>query len=242
MTYNFTVGPRFNDVLRPLTRLGVSLGLALAGASAHAASRIDKLAPPEEVLEYQSSIFKDVGVVQRIAMQKGERFLLSTNFSADFSDGPYTNYVVQVNPGYAINDFWEVYLTSGPLFISNPRSIVSKIESLTLANNERATIEYNKPKFMMGFEVIWAPLYGKDALGFRHLVRSDTFLKAGYSKVFYTGESGSRFHLGFGKTYFITKALGFRAALVANYTQTIIDQKKSYSFLGAVEVGTNFYF
>ena len=228
----------------PISGLSLSaIALCVFAGSSALAQPSDAIKPPSEVLEYQSAIFKDIGVVQRKAMQKDGRFLLATHGSFDFSDGPYTNYFVQVSPGYALSDFWEIYGTYTPMYISSPRSIVSKIESLELSNGNRATILYDKPQTSYGLELLWAPLYGKDSLGFRNLVRSDTFFKYGFAKTKYiSGETGWRYYTGFGKTYFINRWSGFRASIVGNYVQLIIDNKKQFSFQAALEMGAMFYF
>src|SRR4051812_16628463 len=79
--------------------------------------------PSEDV-----GVFEDMVVVQRKAMQKANRFLLSTYGAFDFSDGPYTMYGFHINPGYALSDFWEIYLNFAPFFVNNARSIVSKLQ------------------------------------------------------------------------------------------------------------------
>ncbi len=219
------------------------LALALAILCSLNAFAVDKaLQPPKEVNEYQSAVLKDMGVVQRKAMNKGERFILATNFSFDFSDGPYTNYYLQLSPGYAFSDFWEVTLHYAPFFISNPRSIVTKVENLDLLGGGKASILYNKPKYALGAEIVWAPMYGKDSLGINHLVRSDTFFKGGFSRVTYTDDSGMRYFFGFGKTYFLGSSAGFRASVVLNYVQTIVDNQKKFAFQAALELGGIYYF
>src|SRR3569833_1221270 len=82
---------------------------------AKAAAPIESGLEPET--EEKSNVFQDLGVVQRKAMKKRGKFLLSSYFSLEFSDGPYTNYSFHINPGYAINDFWEVYISFAPAYM-----------------------------------------------------------------------------------------------------------------------------
>jgi len=202
----------------------------------------DELHAPHETLEEIASVYKDMGVLQRRAMPKAGRFLISSYGSLDFSDGPYSMYGLNLNPGYAFSDFFEVYLNFVPLYINTARSIVGKVESLTLANGEKATILFSKPKMSYGGELLWAPAYGKDSIGSRRVVRSDTFFKLGASMVKYEDDSGLRFLLGVGKTFFWPKYFGFRIAAVGSYQQTILDGEKGYRFYAIAEAGVVGYF
>lgn len=205
--------------------------------------RTSAAAPPDPGSDDDlPQLYRDMGVVQRRAMRKAGRFLLSTYFSLDFSDGPYTLYSVNLNPGYAISDFLEVYAGFAPVFISNPRSIVTKVQELTLANGQQATIVSAKPKMQFGVEVLWAPLYGKDSLGISRLVRSDTFVKLAAGQIQYEGGSGLRFALGLGKTYFLSKNLGFRVAADFGYLQTIVDGVEGFRGMAIIESGLMVYF
>ena len=187
---------------------------------------------PEEDL----GIFQDTVVVQHRAMPKAGRFLISSYGALDFSDGPYSMYAFQLNPGYAISDFWEVYLNFAPFYISSARSIVSLVES------HGFEISAAKPQRQFGFEVLWAPAYGKDSIGSHHVIRSDTFFKLGVTQITYDQGSGMKFHSAFGKTYFLGRHVGFRPAVSANYVQTIVDGVKSFHFIAIVEAGLVLYF
>ena len=151
-------------------------------------------------------------------------------------------YSFNVNPGYAISDFWEVYLAFAPFYVTQKRDIVEQIES---TGN---TIVASKAKYSYGAELVWSPLYGKDSLGSRTIIRSDTFLKFGAHKVVYDTDSGLNFVLGLGKTYFLTKHIGLRGVVNGNYTQTILytqgktNPEKKFRLFATVEAGMVFYF
>jgi outer membrane beta-barrel protein len=192
------------------------------------------LAPQNE--EEVSNVFRDMGVVQKRAMPKAGRWLLSTYGTLDFSDGPYSYYTLNVNPGYAISDMLEVYANFVPFYIIQPRSIVEKVAQLN------GTISASRPNLQYGLEVLWAPLYGKDSLGVSRVIRSDTFLKFGASLIsFEGGETGTIFKLGAGKTFFLTKAAGFRFCLSWGYGQQVVDNVKSFRTQFLTEFGMNFY-
>ncbi len=188
-----------------------------------------------------SNVFRDMGVVQRRAMRKRNRFLVATYATLDFSDGPYTNYSMSVNPGYAISDFLEVYAQFSPFYIVNARPIVDLVSSLTLQNGQQATITAARPKYQFGVEVLWAPLYGKDSLGMNTIIRSDTFLKVGASQIQYDSTTGLGFKLGLGKTFFIGKYMGLRFCIDYGYIQSVIQNEKSFRGTLLSELGMNFY-
>jgi|GEM_PF-1378828 len=188
-----------------------------------------------------SNVFRDMGVVQRKAMRKRGRFLVATYGTLDFSDGPFTNYSVSVNPGFAISDFLEVYAQFSPLYIVNKRSIVDLVSSLTLQGGQQATITAARPKYQYGFEVLWAPLYGKDSLGMSTIIRSDTFLKFGASQIQYDTTKGMAFKLGLGKTFFVSKYVGLRFCIDYGYIQSVVNDQKSFKGVLLSELGLNFY-
>ncbi len=188
-----------------------------------------------------SNVFRDMGVVQRKAMRKRGRFLLSTYGTLDFSDGPYTNYSLSINPGFAISDFLEVYAQFSPLYIVNKRSIVDLVSGLTLQGGQQATITAARPKYQYGIEVLWAPLYGKDSLGMNTIIRSDTFLKFGASQIQYDTTKGVGFKLGVGKTFFLGKHMGLRFCIDYGYIQSVINEEKSFKGVLLSELGVNFY-
>jgi len=192
------------------------------------------LRPTEEI--DAKGVFRDMVVVQRRAMVKGGRFLLSTYAALDFSDNPYTMYGFQVNPGYAISDFFEVYINYAPYFRTSERRIVKELTALGVA------VETSKPKRQIGAEVLWAPLYGKDSVGSRRVLRSDTFFKFGVMQIKYDIGSGMKFHFAVGKTFFFNKYLGIRPVISENYVQTVRNGVKKYSFFAIVETGLVGYF
>lgn len=196
-----------------------------------------KAGEPEEV----ASVFRDMGVVQKRAMAKGGRFLLSTYGSLDFSDGPYTNYSLNLNPGFALSDFLELYLNVAPLFIVNARPIVETISQYQFVGGEKASISVAKPQRQFGLEVLWAPAYGKDSLGVRSIVRSDTFLKFGFSKVTFDTDDGMRFVAGVGKTYFLGKYAGLRFTVNLGYLQNVVEGVKAFRSMFLLETGLVLY-
>lgn len=140
----------------------------LISGSAHAQNPATPLDPASRVVEEKdqvSNVFKDIVVVQRKAKDKARKFLVNPGITFDFSDGPISMYAVNTNLGYALSDFWEVYLNLVPAFIVQERSIVKKISGLTLQNGKQATITYSKPKTQYGLEVLYLPAYGKDSWG-----------------------------------------------------------------------------
>lgn len=220
------------------------LALMITGSvSAWAAdAQVDrKLQPPSDEETERSPVFSDISVVQKKAQQKAGKFLLAPFFSLDFSDGPKTMYSINLNAGYAISDFWEVYVNFVPHFFVTSRSIEEKISSLTLQGGQKASIAFTEPKYQAGIEILYAFGYGKDSIGAERLVRSDTFLKLGGEMIFYDGDKGARIHVGVGKTYFLSKVTGFRVAIGANWAQTITDSVKQFQFMATLETGMTFY-
>jgi outer membrane beta-barrel protein len=187
-----------------------------------------------------SNVFRDMGVVQRRAMRKRNRFLVSTYATLDFSDGPYTNYSMSVNPGYAISDFLEVYAQFSPFYIVNARPIVGLVNSFQSVDGP-LNLTAARPKYQFGLEVLWAPLYGKDSLGMNTIIRSDTFLKVGASQIQYDSTTGLGFKLGLGKTFFIGKYMGLRFCIDYGYIQSVIQNEKSFRGTLLSELGMNFY-
>jgi hypothetical protein len=205
-----------------------------------------------------TSIFRDMGVVQRRAMPKSGRFLFYNSMGFDFSDGPYSMYALNVNPGFAFTDFFEVYINFVPYFVHRPRKIVDTLASYGQGDSEtekiyrfdpnRAGCNTNvrdcivpislaidsvKPKYQYGLEFLWAPLYGKDSLGLRSILRSDTFVKGGLSQILFdNNEKGWKGHLGVGKTFFTNKWLGLRVSVNGVYQASIITTQ-------AADAGTN---
>ncbi len=194
--------------------------------------------PPNDEV---SNVFRDMGVVQQRAMKKGGRFLFSLYESLDFSDGPYTNYSINLNPGYAISDFFEIYINYVPAFQVSARSIVGLVQNLQLANGATATLVEAKPQSQYGLELLWAPAYGKDSIGIHHVIRSDTFFKLSVGQVNYDTDTGLRFVLGVGKTYFLTNWLGLRFTVDYDDQQTVLNSVKAFQSFLLIEAGFMFY-
>lgn len=207
---------------------------------------LDRTLKPEEKdkekeKEEVSNVFRDMGVVQRRAMIKGGRFLFSTFGTFDFSDGPYTNYSIHFNPGYAISDFLEIYANIAPAYIVSARSIVDTVAQLQLTGGHQAEIVAARPRTQLGLDVIWAPAYGKDSFGFSSVIRSDTFLKFGASQITYDSGNGLKFSVGVGKTYFLGRNMGFRFCADLGYLQNIINGVKAFRSMALLETGIVFY-
>jgi hypothetical protein len=196
------------------------------------------LKPPEMGTKEINRFFEDVVVVQRRARPKAKKILFNPFFSIDFSDGPTTFYSASLSLGYALSDYWEVYLAGVPYFISNERDIVGRVSQLTLEGGKKASIQYLKPKYQLMAEVLWAPAYGKDSWGPTSIVRSDTFLKVGGGTIFYEeGEQGLRANLSMGKTFFFHDLFNLRVGAGASFIQSIVDHKKQFFFTGIFEFG-----
>ena len=189
-----------------------------------------------------STVFKDMVVVQRKAKKKAGHFLFSTHSTIDFSDGPITNYAINTNIGYAISDFWEAYINFVPYFIVNERPIVKKVQGLTLQNGGTATISYSKPKSQVDIDILWLPAYGKESWGPYSLIRSDTFLKFSAAQIQYEADTGLRFATLLGKTYFLYDLLNLRVAAGATYSESVLDNKKTFNWAPVLEAGLVLYF
>ncbi len=213
------------------------LFLSMTAGSARAAT------PADEALKRDfPSLFRDMGVVQNKAMQKAGRFLFVPSFSLDFSDGPYSMYGVGARIGYALSDFWEVYLLANPKFISKERAFVSALREQVEATGGAVSIEGARAQSEYGVQLLWAPLYGKDSLGISRIIRSDTFLRVGASQIQYDIGTGLNFAVGVGKTFFLGKSFGFRVAVEESATQTIFQGQKSFSAITHFESGVALYF
>lgn len=214
----------------------VLLLFSTSSLNANAETRLNKNLKPNNKEALDENVFEDMVVIQNKAMNKSGRFLLSTFGSFDFSDGPYTMYSLNVNPGYALSDFWEIYLSVAPFYVSQKRDIVNRLEQADY------TVTSSKARYSYGAELLWSPLYGKDSLGSRKIIRSDTFIKFGAHQVKYEDDTGLAFQVALGKTYFLTKYLGLRGSLAGNYIQTVIKEEKKFRFYATVETGAVVYF
>lgn len=204
-----------------------------------------------EVGENVSKVFRDMVVVQRKAKNKAKHFLFNPNLGIDFSDGPATLYTMNMNFGYAISDFWEVYVNYAPGFIVNERRIVKMLADQKVYNEggepQTFVMDYAKPKSQLGLEILWAPAYGKDSWGPYTMFRSDTFFKVGYYQVDFPDDKrkGSRYALMGGKTYFAAKYFNVRIAAGLHHMQTFVgfteEDKKKFNTILFIEGGLVFY-
>jgi|GEM_PF-1006900 len=186
-----------------------------SGLPAVANERVD-LDPNAKLLlneEQISSVFRDMVVVQRKAKDKAQKFLVAPSASFEFSDGPKAMYPINLDLGYSISDFWEIYLNYVPSFMIKNRSIVDKVSQLRTTDGKVASIDASNPKSQIGVNILWVPAYGKDSWGPYRIVRSDTFFKFGFSNVSYDAGSGNRINAMVGKTYFLSQYLNLRLAL-----------------------------
>ncbi len=237
---------RMRQYTKPLFITAFSIGLFLIGANAGAApSAVDNKLDPDQTGfrsdEDVSPIFRNMGVVQKKAMVKSGKILFLPSMALEFSDGPFASYPINADIGVALSDFWEIYGNFSPIFVNSKRSIAKKVEELAPTSGETFSITAELPKMQYGLYFVWAPLYGKDSLGTTSIVRSDTFVRFGASMLKYTSDTGMRFHLGVGKTFFFAKWLGLRFAVSGNYTQTIVDDVKKFTPQTTIEIGPIFY-
>ncbi len=210
---------------------------------ANAREEVDKsLQPAPEEADAISRVFRDMIVVQRKAKQKAHKFLFAPYGSFDFSDGPTTMYGLNLNVGYALSDYWEVYANYVPTFITSEREVVRQVHNLTLADGSTANLSYATPKSQYGLEVLWAPAYGKDSWGPYSIVRSDTFIKMGLGVINYSSDVGSRYNLAIGKTFFLSRFFNLRLDAGASYLQAIINNQKKYYVVSIIESGVVWYF
>ena len=196
------------------------------------------------------SVYKDMVVVQRKAKRKANHWLFAPSFGLDFC-GPITSYAINTDIGYALSDFWEVYLNVVPAFVTVERPIVQKVRDLGPLENCpggatgscTANITYAKPEYQLGAVALWAPAYGKESWGPYSIVRSDTFFKLAISDIFYAGgSSGMRYSLMVGKTYFVSNWLNVRVAAGLAYVESIVESQKSFDWAPVLETGLVYYF
>ncbi len=201
-----------------------------------------RLKPPEVSTEELNRFFDNLVVVQNRARVKANHFLLSPYASFDFSDGPITFYNVAINFGYALSDFFEVYASVSPFFFPVKRRINSEVEKIIDLDGKKASLQYSEPKTQYMAEFIWAPAYGKDSWGPYTVIRSDTFLKAGAGVIqFEGGESGMRFNMSVGKTFFAHRLMNVRVSAGGSYLESIVQKEKAFSFVGIFELGLVWY-
>ena len=191
-----------------------------------------------------SSLFDNVVAVQRRAKVKSGKFLFNPYFSYDFSDAPLTMYGVDLNFGYAIGEFWEIYLNYAPYYINQERSIAKKVSDLgpLQSTGQTASIAIDKVKSSYGFELNWVPIYGKDSWGPYGIIRSDTFLNMGVSQVSQDTGTGLKYKLAIGKTFFLHDYFNLRMNAGAAYVERRALNTVTGVTIGLLEVGSVFYF
>ncbi len=208
-------------------------------------------------------VYREMGVVQRKAMDKGGRFLFSIYGSMDFSDMPYSNLGLNFDIGYALSDFFEIYVHANPLFFNQRRRYATNlnryecsqesVDSGICEAGDTPLANLARMKSAYGGTIIWAPSYGKDSIGTRTILRSDTFFKFSYARLSFKGlnlgtgssqsaKSSNLFQLGIGKTFFLGKYVGIRAVASGVYAGVPNLEGKVNNFMfGVGEIGTMIY-
>ena len=205
-------------------------------------ANLDRTLKPQSTDEV-SSLFENIVAVQRKAKVKTGKFLFNPSMSFDFSDSPSTMYGLNLGFGYAINEFWEVYATLTPTYISNERNLGKKVRDLQLPGGQTADVLVQKAKYGYGVDVNWVPIYGKDSWGPYGIVRSDTFINVGLSNIQYEESNGMQFRAMLGKTFFISNLINIRLKAGASYLQTVSNNdKKDGIVIGLLEGGVVYYF
>jgi len=200
-----------------------------------AKEKIQELLDLKEKKDEVSVIYKDMVVVQRKAKIKKGSFLLNPSFTFDFSDGPQTLYGLNLNIGYALSDYWEIYLQTTPAFVNIDRRIVKILEQ------EKINVNIAKPQFQAGLDLLWLPAYGKDSWGPYSIVRSDTFLKLGIASLKTDVKTSLRVTLAIGKTFFLSKYWNLRFDAGASAVASLFEENQT-QFLGIFEMGLMYYF
>jgi hypothetical protein len=184
------------------------------------------------------SLFKNMIVVQKKAIERKDKFILFTNFLFDFSDNPKTMYCASVGIGYALLENLELQVSVSPFFISNDRASVKAVRQLQLADGATADLVAPNPTMAITGSAIWVFAYGKDAYGPYSIIRSDTFLKLSYAKIQYKGGlSGGYIAPLLGKTFFISKYFNFRLAAGIAQQTSYINQQVQKTLIGLIEPG-----
>lgn len=190
----------------------------------------------------RSPVFDNIVSVQYKAIEKSKKFLFNPAFSVDFSDMPFTMWGTEFNLGYAFSDYWELYLNFVPMYISNERLISKKIKEVSLGNGKELYIDTEKAKTSFGLILNWLPAYGKESWGPTSIFRSDTFFQLGLGLVQYEKNSGAKYRLGLGKTFFISDAWNIRATGAGQFVEYITSGKKDVNFVGLFELGLVYYY
>jgi hypothetical protein len=242
LTISIALGVSTSFAAAPASSASSGGAVPTAASGTNAGGSVDTtLEPSPEPSNALPNAFRDMVVVQRRAKEKISRFLFYSYGSFDFSDGPSTMYGLNTNIGYALGDSFEIYANFVPLFVANERDIVKRVRGLKLQDGTQAEIGYSKPKSQYGIEFLWAPAYGKDSWGPKSIVRSDTFFKFQASQIQYEADSGMRFGLSIGKTFFLSRFFNLRLSAGGSYLQTIVEQQKAWYFVGIIETGLVWY-
>lgn len=205
-------------------------------------SSLDRSLEPT-VSDEISSLFENVVAVQRKAKVKSGKFLFAPYISIDFSDSPQTMYAMNLNFGYAAGEFFEIYLNYVPSYINNERSISKKVRQLPSYPDGTSPVLYvEKVKNSFGIEVNWVPIYGKDSWGPYGIIRSDTFVNIGLSRINYEVHSAYKTKLAMGKTWFISDYWNLRLQAGGSFVETYNQEKKEVILIGLLEGGLVYYF
>jgi hypothetical protein len=195
------------------------------------------------ISEEISSLFENVVAVQRKAKVKSGKFIFAPYLSFDFSDSPQTMYAANFNLGYAAGEFWEIYFNYVPAYVNNERSISKKVRQLPAYPDGTVPFLYvEKAKNSYGIEVNWIPVYGKDSWGPYGIVRSDTFLNIGFSRINYEVHTAVKTKLALGKTFFISDYWNLRLQAGGSFLETFNQEKKEIIVIGLLEGGLVYYF
>lgn len=238
---------RFTFLLFVLFSMAYSTAFAQAAASAASTAdkkkvSLDRSLEPS-ISEEISSLFENVVAVQRKAKIKTGKFLFSPYLSFDFSDSPQTMYALNLNLGYAAGEFWEIYFNYVPTYVNNERSISKKVRQLPEYPDKTAPFLYvEKVKNSYGIEVNWVPIYGKDSWGPYGIVRSDTFMNIGISRINYEVHTAYKTKLMLGKTFFLSDYWNLRLQAGGSFLETFNQNKKEVIVIGLLEGGLVYYF
>ena len=191
-----------------------------------------------------SSLFDNVVAVQRRAKVKSGKFLFNPYFSYDFSDAPLTMYGIDLNFGYAIGEFWEVYLNYTPYYVNQERAIAAKVRDLgpLQSTGKTAEVTLEKVTASYGVEVNWVPIYGKDSWGPYGIIRSDTYLNMGISLVKQDTGNGLKYKMAIGKTFFLGDYFNLRFNAGAAYVERRALSVITGTTIGLLEAGVVYYF
>jgi hypothetical protein len=230
--------------IRRFLKVGFFFGIliALFSNSALGQELDPSLAPSEASIQDLQDTYNDMGVVQRRAKKKAGKYLFSTFGTVDFSAGPRALHSFSTNVGYALSDYFELYASLTPVFITVDREITRQIAAFKLENGKQAKLEGADPRLQYGVEALWAPAYGKDSWGPNTLIRSDTFLRFFAGQLMYETDTGLRFSVSLGKTFFVSNWFNVRIAAGASYLEEIVNSTKTFVTVGFIDSGLVWYF